>query len=29
MTLANKFGITDSAELAKAEEWISKKRAVH
>ena len=29
MTLANKLGITDSAELAREEERISKKRAVH
>ena len=28
MTLQNKLGITDSVELAKAEEKISKKRAI-
>lgn len=28
MTLENKLGITDSVELAKAEEKISKKRAI-
>ena len=28
MTLENKLGITDSAELARAEERISKKRAL-
>ena len=28
MTLENKLGITDSIELAKAEEKISKKRAI-
>ena len=29
MALANKFGITDPAELARAEERISKKKAAY